>query len=105
MKTECSYIIIQPHSITIIEGWSSSQFRYLGITMRTVCWFLSLLCWSGHKYPRNNFVLNQMFKDLCIDNIKRAIIQVRRNPRDETNTYRTLYVTRFDNILVSSVHK
>jgi hypothetical protein len=99
-----SYIIIQPKTVTIIEGWSSPQFNDRNIWQRTVCWFLSLLCYSGHTYPRDGFVIQQMFRNLIISNMKRAFIQVKRNPEDETDSYRIFYVSRFYDSF-SAMHK
>lgn len=76
-----SYIIIRKNRVTIQEGWSSPQYRYLGWMMRTVCFLLGILCYNGHSYPREGLYLGQMFPGLSIDHIKNGIIKVKRDEK------------------------
>jgi hypothetical protein len=96
MRIECSYIIVLRYTIIIVEGWSSPQYRYLGPIARTLCWLIGLICFRRHIYKRDGIVDQHIYNNLKEKNIDRAIIQARRNPVDETNTYNLLYVSHIN---------
>lgn len=76
-----SYIIIRDKSVTIQEGWSSPQYRDLGIIMRTICFLLGMTCFSNHTYSRDGLYIQQMFPGLSIDHIKKGVIKVKRDEK------------------------
>jgi hypothetical protein len=77
-----SYIIIGIKQVTILEGWSSQQYRDLGKVMRTICFLIGLICFNNRTYPRKGLYLEQMFPGLSINHIKKGIIKVKRNEQD-----------------------
>lgn len=89
-----SYIIVGTRQVTIHEGWSSPQYRYLGKFMRTICFLMGLICFDCHTYPREGFYLGQMFPGLSIDHIKKGIIKVRRDEKGN-NVYSRLFARWF----------
>ena len=83
-----TYIILTKKYHYMLERWDIPQFKYLGRIMTAICFIIELICFLHDGLPREGLVLIQMFPNLDIGNTQRGIIEVRRNEKENTITYR-----------------
>lgn len=62
---EKTYLFITKENIYIIEGLNSPQFRnHKSFFWRFVCFFISLLLWGSHSYPKKDCIIQQTFPNI-----------------------------------------
>lgn len=80
---EITYLWIKKNEISIIEGISSPQYRYLSFFKKILCFLIGLICIRNNTLPKNNVILTQMFPNFRKHYLKTP--QLIRVKKDEKN--------------------
>ena len=91
-----TYIILTKKTLFMLERWDSPQFKYLGRIMTAICFLIELICFLHNGFPRKDLVVAQMFPNLDISNIRRGVIEVRRDEKEGTIIYRRRLARRIN---------
>jgi len=80
---EITYLCIKKNEISIIEGISSPQYRYLSFLKKLLCFLIELMCISNNTLPKNNVILTQMFPNFREQYLESPqLIRVKRNEKN-----------------------